>query len=472
MKKYVIFCFLSSSLLADTAGVLRMDDFITQVRQNNDNVRSALEAGEGAMTRAKSAELQLSTQLFSTLQAMDDRRTTMISLFQGTKTTSQNFAAGLSKMTSFGLNGKLYYDMWHTSVTGADPAFLPSADYYNSRIVLELYQPLWKNGFGRELRLNLQASESSAKASSYSSTFKVKMTIAESEGVYWRLAMAREVLVLEQQNVERAKRILEWTQRRVRLRLAEDSDLLQSEVLYKARELQLQNAVDEEKLASISFNQARGIDGENVQEKLQQIEPELIQKIVIPVQPDEREDLKALKEGTAATIAQGRLFMERTKPQFDLFASGSLTGKSSSFGINNSQTFSGQHPFLSVGLTFSMPLDFKTVNDTRKGYLMEIDAAELAMKRKTMENDIEWKTLNTSFLQFKQRYDTAIRLEQLYKKRSDVEWERLKKGRTVTFQALTFEQDYAQSQLSRIKAEGDCLITFAKLKTFVSTGVQ
>jgi outer membrane protein TolC len=46
------------------------------------------------------------------------------------------------------------------------------------------------------------------------------------------------------------------------------------------------------------------------------------------------------------------------------------------------------------------------------------------------------------------------------------ERERLLRGRTTTYQAISFEQDYANTQLLRLRTQAEVLQTIAQMKAF------
>jgi outer membrane protein TolC len=57
----------------------------------------------------------------------------------------------------------------------------------------------------------------------------------------------------------------------------------------------------------------------------------------------------------------------------------------------------------------------------------------------------------------------------IQKKKVENERSRLKRGRSTTYQTLTFSQDYNSSEASRIQAQTQVLSILARMKTFGDT---
>jgi hypothetical protein len=75
------------------------------------------------------------------------------------------------------------------------------------------------------------------------------------------------------------------------------------------------------------------------------------------------------------------------------------------------------------------------------------------------------------FQEAKRTFELSKAIEHVQKEKMLHEKDRLQKGRSTTYQTLSFEQDYSSSQLSRIQAELQILQIIAKMKLF-SIGEQ
>jgi outer membrane protein TolC len=266
--------------------------------------------------------------------------------------------------------------------------------------------------------------------------------------------------------------MFEWNSRRAKLQLAEKSDSYQSEALLELRKLQYESAISEERSASYAFNLSRGLDSQKVSETLTEIDKVLINKLEIPKRMSMREDLMAMKQAQRLAEANATLAKEKDSPTLDVFANVALNGMDfNQLPPAITQSFKTDNPTLIMGVKFSTPLDLGNVIDSKKGWTQEILAADLNFQRKQFEQDQEWKDLNLKFQEAKRTFELSKAIEHVQKEKMLHEKDRLQKGRSTTYQTLSFEQDYSSSQLSRIQAELQILQIIAKMKLF-SIGEQ
>ena len=90
----------------------------------------------------------------------------------------------------------------------------------------------------------------------------------------------------------------------------------------------------------------------------------------------------------------------------------------------------------------------------------------MAFKRKSYEVDKEWDILLQRFQNFKKRLQLTQKLEKVQEKKLSQEKRRYNQGRTTTFQVLQFEQDFANSQLLKLRNERELIIVYNQLKLF------
>ncbi len=387
-------------------------------------------------------------------------------------TSAVRTCIGFQKQTAFGLAGKLKYDLVYNSLSGLPPTpgFGTNASYYTGTPTLELTQSLWRNGFGSEIRSLRAAVENAQKASHYASRFEGRAILAQAEGAYWKLSLIREAISVRRDSVTRAQRLRDWNQRRVSLDLADKADLLQAEAGLRYRELELRAVLDEERSLSRQFNSLRGIQSDSVPDRLSEPGNRLLDRPAdLSDRPvDAREDLVAAAHGRTAAQANARANAEKTKPTLELFGSVSLNSLERSRNDAISQSLKTEKPTLVAGLALSVPLDFGTRSGLRSGYALAAESAEASFERKKFELTQQWEDLNKKYDEAWKRLEIAREMEKIQEQKLAYERERLFRGKTVTFQVLQFEEDYAQSQLARIQSEGEILGLIANLKLFRS----
>jgi outer membrane protein TolC len=110
------------------------------------------------------------------------------------------------------------------------------------------------------------------------------------------------------------------------------------------------------------------------------------------------------------------------------------------------------------------------MNDYKQAYAKEVTAAELQYKRKSYDVDREYEILRDRFQNFKQRLKLAQKMIQVQERKLVVEKRRYSQGRTTTFQVLQFEQDFANTQLIKLRYERELIAVYNQLKLY--SGVE
>lgn len=446
---------------------LPLKDYLAQVKEKHLGYQATQLVKEGATERVQEGTLLTSPSLFSNISYLDDRKPTNNPSFLGNRTVFENYTIGVAQQTRFGLSAKLSYNITRTELFGVNTAFVPLPNFYNVVPSLELSQSLWRNGFGSETRSTQQVIESQSKAISLTESLKAKAILAEAETAYWRLAIAREVVEVAKSGVERAKKIQEWSARRASLALADKSDALQSEAGLQAKQLELQMAIDELREATKKFNSLRGEDSEAMNSGLEKVEAN--QLIALPPiqKRGKREDVLAADEARKAAQAAAQLGREKNSPSVDVFSTYSLNGRDSALSKSVADASRTNQNTFAIGLKVMAPLDLGTVVNDRAAYLKEERGAELNYQRKVFEDEMEWNELVTRLNENKRRLQMAQEIEKIQKQKLEHERNRLKTGRSVLYQVVLFEQDYANSQVMKLKTELQILALLAQMKTYL-----
>lgn len=460
---FFFFLFAAKPLFSS---VLSLDGYLDQVKKGNEGVQALTQTSQSALSRKDEARLLVRPNLFANISFYNDAKPTAAPSFMGTRTIVDSYNFGFSQQTPFGLAGKLYYQWTFTRIEGTAPGLLSLPNFYEAKPVLELSQSLWKNGFGRETRSLVKAAEAGNLAQGYADTFKLRAALAEAEGTYWRLAISRQVVQVQKESLERAKRLKEWNSRRARSGLGDRSDELQAEANLQVRNLEFQAAVNEERSASLQFNSLRGSKEEKVQEGLPILAKGTTEKIALPEKKGLRLDVKAAQEMTKVAEANAQIGKEKSSPTLDLFGSLATNGRTDQWGESVSQSFTTRYPTVTVGLKFQTPLDLWQVAENQKAYSKDLQAAELNYRRKAFEEEKEYLDLVKKFQEAKERLNLCFSIEEVQEKKLSREKERLKLGRSVTYQVILFEQDYASAEMLRLKTQGEVLALYSQLKLY------
>lgn len=473
------------------ATLLKLDDYIQQVKTGNTAVKSSALLTETGQQRSAEGTTALAPTLYANFSYTVDAKLQQVNFMGYDSQIYQNFTLGVSQNTTFGLSAKLHYDISTQSyvnpqvlfsIPGMSGSFVPLR-YAMASPTLELTQSLWSNGFGRSTQAHQEQLEAAALASSYGASYQTKATVSQAEMAYWRLALARQIILVQQQAVDRAQKIFTWNEKRARLQLTDQADVLQAETTLRSRELDLTSSQNELRAASRAFNSIRNIDSTEVTEELLPFDPSMIDELRTPTRGQFRDDVKAALQSSRATRASAQLSKEKNQPTLDIFATLSLNGQApASAGLAGggfslyqnvsdaiAASFTFNRPTETIGVRFSTPLNFGTLADARDAWAKEAVAAEMTYDRKLFEQEQDWKDLTENLADSKKQLELSRKLELLQKAKLESEKDRLQRGRTTTYQVLMFEQEYLFSQLTRIRNQATVLNLIARMKLFGET---
>ena len=466
-KPYLLTLLLAAA--AQPAFALTLDEYLGQVRLNNEGVRGAKLGEEAKGLRLSEATLFFKPSFFLTGEYSDDKRPTNAPAFQGTQTVRSTFRTGLAQTFRTGTKATVSYNINKTEIKGAGP-LLALTSFSDVAPQFELSQSLWRNFMGSEFEANEQAQLSQVESSRLNDQFNLKQLLIKAENTYWRLVFAEESLKVQKESLARAVKLRDWNSSRMRNNLVDEADYLQAEANLQSRELEYETTMIELESAKREFNSIRQSsedvslmsDGPN--------DRSFLLTAKMPEKSGVREDVLMAIENQKLILANTILGTERNKPNLELYGSYSMNGRGSTYTPAETQALTGTRPWSIVGVRFSTPLDFGALSDYRKGYVQEKAAADLTSRRKVYEVDREYEILAQRFDQFKKRLRLSKRMEEIQQKKLLSEKKRFSQGRTTTFQVLQFEQDYANTQLLTLRNEAELFSTYNQLKLF--TGVS
>lgn len=465
MNKKLILLLITSLLpLHAQAAKLSIDDYLAQVTEQNPAMQSSAKSASAAELRSNGADIATTPFLFATHTRLDDQKETMTPTFQGTRTQSADYSIGVGFNSTVGLAGKYTFNINKLELQNATLVTQPNI--YTSYNQIELSQSLWKNGFGSEIRAQKAAIENGLLAQSAAQKFLHISQQVEAENAYWRLAFARKSIELEKGVLERSQKLMDWAQKRVKNQLGDKSDTLQAVANYQLRKLDLNNLIEEEKNAARAFNNLRGIDSEKVEESLPIPEAADVLKIPSLEKKGMRLDVVASELQVKASTASTQLDYEKTKPQLDLFGSVAWNGRDAKRPEAVKESYHNNHDTVVFGVKFSTPIDVPSMWKIRKGVIMQQEADALLVQKKHMDETQEWQELNSRLADAKSRLRLLQDLEKVQQEKSENERQRLLRGRSTTYQALIFEQDYSQSMLLRLRTQAETLQLLSRLKLF------
>jgi outer membrane protein TolC len=445
---------------------LPLRDYLNQVQVDNDNYVASSRRTKALELRGDEWKLFARPNLIAGAEDYKDKRLTNNPQFQGSQTNMKTYYLGLHQTTNFGLDATLTYKYIQTNIIGAGSNFIPQPNFVVATPILELNQSLWKNFAGRQTEAKREGQAAAVRAERLSEEFNLIKMTSDAEVVYWRLVLARKLVVASKGNLERAERISSWFTKRSRMELTDRSDSLQGQAVLASRKIEMQAALDEERAAARAFNLMRGSTEEVVTEKLDELKYDQIVKLEPPDVTSTRKDLQAAQQSAIADRAKAKEAEENAKPDVSAYANLSLNGRAPSGSTSMDQSFSNKYPMTVIGVRLNVPLSLGIASDTRQGYRLQAETSEVIVQRKTYELSRNLLELTRLFEAAKKRLALAVELESAQQSKVNFERDRRGRGRSTTYQVIQFEQDYAAAQVTRINLESEILNIYAQLKTF------
>lgn len=468
--KYLFLAALTVAFSAQ-AEVYTLQNFLQDVEGGHEAVKGAELLAEGGKLREAEAKLVFSPQALGLYQITDDRRETNAPAIMGNRTVTKIYSLGVGQQTSFGLSGKAAYNFNHVIVYNASPAFFPVPNFYLGGPSLELTQSLWRNFLGREVRAQSKLLYGQAKISQHVQNYKRKMLLLEAESTYWRLALARQNILVSEESFGLAKKIRDWAQKRAGLQLGDRGDFLQAQSAVQLRELEIRAGQNELRAAARAFNLARGRDSEEVPEELARLDDKAVTQNMRTLAEVNREDLEAARVEYELAQTGHALSLEQNRPTFEAFWNYSRNGRDQFRDDAISESLHSHYPNTTYGLRLQAPLDYFSLKTARAGHVAEEQGALLNYQRKKVEVEKEWEELGHKKRDAEERLTLLSNMEKTQREKLSFERDKHNRGRTTTYQVLLFEQDYTSTVQNRIRAQAELVGVLAKMNTFGVGGI-
>src|SRR5207253_2098210 len=152
------------------------------------------------------------------------------------------------------------------------------------------------------------------------------------------------------------------------------------------------------------------------------------------------EDFDMIRAQAKAGVAQAQYANSQIQPQLDLLGKFATNGRDGATADSYYQAGTDKYPTWSIGLNFSIPLDFAMIGKLRRGYHKAKDAADAMTEQAAFSEIRLWDDLTRQKKEAQGRYERSQSVEKIFNDLVKRERTRLMNGRTTTFEALDFEQ--------------------------------
>jgi outer membrane protein TolC len=469
--KALRFLFVSLFIFTGVAycEMLTLNEYLDMVIKNNSELRSAQLSIDAVNGKLAEIEKFYSYSLSAGVNYLDDRsgrpynpsvRMDDMSKLSYDAGISKQFATGTQ--VSLGLNGSLGRYKY------APGSVAKNHDLSDIAPFVKLQQSLWKDINGGSTKAGIAKSKASAKSALYLLEYKKQNILLNVKLAYWNLSYAKTVIAFRKMSLTRAEKILDWTTRRYNMDLAGKSDLLQSQIAVKLGKLNLKLAYEDENKANRVFNQHLNIKDDKIKYNLENFKnkgndfkgSKMLSK------KDIRADvLSSLEDAQSSLYDQ---IAHDKSSGADLVLSGQfvLNGVEQALSDAVQHITNGDKPSYSIGLKYTLPLDFKLRKTVNQGYEAAKNSARKSAEYAAIQENNDWFQLVDNWNNAKLRLDLAIEIEKMQQQRQEEDKNLLRKGRTTTNLVLQSEQALDDATLNVLKNILELIQIYEKASAF------
>jgi outer membrane protein TolC len=440
------------ALCGPSAFALSLNEYLEQVKASNPQVKALVEQRNALKERGNEGALATTPEFFTNLQLVDDRTPPLIPGFQPSRTKAEGYQLGLRGQFAFGLSSSLSFEKNSVHLDGLNGGMFSIENPYTDTIAkLELKQSLWRNGFGEKTRADRDQISLASQSQYEAVDYQLRQLLLQAENAYWGLSSFNEIIDLQKANVDNARKTNSWMKGRVKQRLFDDVDGLQTQAALETRELEYQSSLDEK--GSLERELKKYLNTDRLPENL-----DSISGYTRPI-PASAQDLEgdgmfsAQKLQQKSQKAQATSMRSQLRPQLDLVTSIASTGRDPEFNDSLKELNEAKQTTWMVSLQFSAPIDFSFLHKLRKGYDRQIKASEENLSAIDYELLKTKEDLLAQARDAKERLEKARRIEKISEQIVKKERILFRNGRTTTYQMLNTEQDFASAQIQRVRAQ-------------------
>lgn len=375
--------------------------------------------------------------------------------YSGTKTDKDSFSAGLAGLLPTGLEYELGGDFVDSSGTSSSGPF----ETTGGSAAAHLRQPLLKNFWMNEQRLNIQVSKKKLKISELAWRGQVMETVTQVELAFYDLLLAQENVKVQEQALRLAQELLTANRERIQQGVLAALDEKQAEsqvsaqrslLLTAQRNVSLQQNVLKNLLSDnlaewvdvsiqpagdFTFSSQKAQRSESWQHGLEN-RPDLLQA---------REDLERL--GYIVKYNRNQIF-----PQLDLVGAYGHTASDREFSGAFGQIQRGSSPFYSYGLQLTFPLAGRSARENLK--VSKSQREQSALQLKQLEQQIMFQiddavtTVETDF----ERVTTTRQAREFAEVALQAEQTKMDNGKSTSFVVLQLQRDLTSARSEEIRA--------------------
>jgi outer membrane protein TolC len=375
--------------------------------------------------------------------------------FDGTKTENDTLLGGLTGLLPTGLEYELEGQLQDSNWRSPDGKF----ENTDGGAVIRLRQPLLKNFWIDEPRLNIQVNRKRLRISELAWRGQLMETVTRVEVAFYNLLLARENVKVQEQALTLARELLSANRERIRQGVLAALDEKQAESQVSAQQSLLLVALGS---VNVQQNVLKGLMSDRLSEWADvTIEPSGNLTAEVPQlhraeswqrglagRPDllqAREDLERL--GYVVKFNRNQLF-----PQLDAIGTYGHGASGAEFSTAFGQIRRGSSPFHTYGLQMTVPLSRRGVREEFKASKGERDQSDLRLRQLEQEILLQIDdAVNVARTDFA-RVGTTRQAREFAEAALQAEQTKMDNGKSTSFVVLQLQRDLTTARSEEIRA--------------------
>lgn len=442
-----------SSFTAALAQEISLTEYRRLASEKDPSVKAAQAQSEGIIDAVKAYDVASDARVFIRATEVDDKRPTLNPSFQGTRTMGHLLSFGVSKQSEWGPQFSLSQNVQRMKIEDASSTAVPLPTFYDVYPEAHLTIPLWRNLFGAETRAEIAGSKTLNENRKLEAQIQAVQVNASVDLSFYTYAANKEMYEASKEMFDRAEKIYNWVKNQRARGLVEESDVYQARAAVQLRRLELNQIENQLKASARKFNDLRGIVSDEVKENLIVTPLDTAQLQLSKSNTKVRKDQKIAMGLTQMQMQEFTSAREKAKPNLDLTFKAQWVGRDREYNEANSEWQDREQPYYYAGVEFSLPLNVPKYMDIRSGLKKMEQGEQLKIASRTRDDKTEWQNFLDLGDTLQKQVALSRELEESERLKSKVARTSFQRGRSTTFQILTFEQDYITAQIQRIKIE-------------------
>lgn len=450
---------LTLGALPAFSSTMGLQDYLKAVEENHKTVQVLEVAKESASLVRESGDIELVPVLTAEAGYINDKSPLgQFAAFGATETKTNSYSLGLSKKFATGTGVSLSASTYEIENSALPAQAARFQKFGVGTLGVGISQSLWKDFFGNATSLRRERQGAAEEVATGTYDLQKRQLLIGAEAAYWSYIFAVENLKIGRASLERSKRIASWTQRRVNDGISDRADLLQIQALVAARQLQLISAEDELAAAKRELRDFLELSGD---QELPEMTGDISQSRPLNSYLKERSGkVVALDAYLSSLDAKAKLLESKEaedKLRPDLILSGSYNTNAfeESMSEATQKWTDTDRPTSKIGLKFIYPFDLAPKSAAgqaaRKGALV----AQLQSERKMLESESAWIELNRRYSEMSKRIEAASEISRLQMAAAKAQADLFNKGRAVTANVITAEEDAGNAELNLTKLKSE-----------------